>query len=31
MTVEDWCDNSKWFDIKLLADIGAQPDQAHQE
>jgi hypothetical protein len=22
-TVEDWCDNSKWFDIKILADVGA--------
>jgi hypothetical protein len=20
-TVDDWCDNSKWFDIKLLVDV----------
>ena len=23
-TVEDWCDNSKWFDVKLLIDIQSQ-------
>ena len=23
MTMEDWCDNSKWFNIKLLADVGS--------
>ena len=21
-TVEDWCDNQKWFDVKLLVDVG---------
>ena len=23
MTVKDWCDNEKWFDIKILADIAS--------
>jgi hypothetical protein len=23
MTMEDWCDNSKWFNIKLLVDVGS--------
>jgi Centromere DNA-binding protein complex CBF3 subunit, domain 2/Transcriptional activator of glycolytic enzymes len=28
-TVDDWCDNSKWFDVKLLVDVGS-PDRSKE-
>ena len=28
-TVDDWCDNSKWFDVKLLVDVGS-PDRTKE-
>ena len=27
-TVEDWCDNKKWFDIKLLTDVNGSDNTA---